>query len=162
MIMDIIVRASSKSALVTWANDLNLRIDDGDGGKRNHPGIRWTWWSGDGKLMTAKGTYDRDGSEITPPTYASGVVAIIRITGDFSFGGEADQLTPDDTDPDKDEQWARSRVARFIKNNGTQDTSDGISYWELNGVRLYEPADVAAFLVTNDVPGHTWQGGNNH
>ena len=152
--------------MATLAETYGLRISDGEGGFRNHPGIRWTWWADNGKLMTAKGTYDADGAELTPPTFAAGVVAILRITSQF-FTEDVDgvktydALTPDEADPDKAEQWARSRVARFVKNNGTPGTAGGISYWELDGVRLYKPADVQAFLVSNDVPGHSWQGGNS-
>jgi hypothetical protein len=35
-----------------------------------------------------------------------------------------------------------------------------VSYYEVDGVRLFKPADVLALLAANDLPGHTWVDGN--
>jgi len=93
------------------------------------------------------------------PMYLTGEVALLRIYDTFF---EDDRLIPDEADPEKEEQWARSKVARYIKNNGTPGTVAGgsIPYYEVDGVRIFRPQDVETWLTTNGLPTHSWLGGN--
>ena len=57
-----------------------------------------------------------------------------------------DPLIPDDADLDKPEQWARSKIARWVRNNGTAGTVEQIPYYEVDGVRLFRPADAMPLI----------------
>ena len=102
----------------------------------------------------------------TPPTYVPGFVALCRIYADFFDTDHitADQELDDDgdhiSDEDRLEQWGRSRVARYIKKNGTAGTALGIAYRELDGGRIFKPEHVMAKLDEWGVPGHEWLGHN--
>ena len=84
-----------------------------------------------------------------------GVVALLRIYGDFFNTDHLDDAVDE-------EQWSRSKVVRYIKNNGTLSDFSGISYYELDGVKIFRPADVNAMLADRGVPGHEWLGGNSY
>ena len=161
--IDIILYAPNKATLLTFAenhppiNPLASRNADNELVIRQ--GVDYCWWAGSGKFMTQVGTYDAEGNEITPPTYLPGVVALMRIYGSFF---ESNILVPDSEDPDKDEQWARSKIAKYIKDNGTPGTMGGIPYYEIDSVRLFRPTDVEEFLANNNIPGHIWVGGNQY
>ena len=116
---------------------------------RIKPGLEFLWWAGSGKFMVQAGTYDQDGNEVTPPQFAPGVVLLLRLHHAFF---DDDRLDP--ADPETAEDWDRSKVARYIKTNGTPGTTAGITYYEMDGVRLYRPADVAAFIAARGLPGH--------
>lgn len=160
--IDLILWANTKAKFANFArtnppaNPLQQQDDEGNWVDRR--GFTWVWWAESGKLMTARGTYDQDGNEVTPPTYLPGFVALVRIHGDFF---NQNILTPDEADPEKDEQWARNKVAQYIKNNGTPGTMGGIPYYEVDGVRMFRPQDVTAYLSANNLPGHEWLGGNS-
>ena len=90
--LDIVLYApGGKSALVAFAkahppaNPLLQERDDGEGGTATvtRPGVDYCWWAGSGQFMTQKGEYDENGDETTPPTFAPGVVALMRIHGEF-------------------------------------------------------------------------------
>jgi len=174
--IDLILRAADKPALAQWAKDKNLiirkgRVVDEDpdsptfgdvleaGEWVNREGFEYCWWAGSGKLMTQAGTYDDEGVELTAPNFLNGVVAIIRIYGGFF---SEDKLEVAGDDPDAQEQFARSKVVRFIKDNGTLGSVGAINYYELDGVRIFRPADVQAFLASNGLAGHEWLGGNSY
>ena len=161
--IDLILWANTKATFATFArnNGLLVQYDTEDGPAwRPREGFEYCWWAGEGKLKTAEGTYDQNGDEITPPSFLPGYVALCRIYGSFF---NTDKLDPDDTDPDKLEQWTRSKVARYIKNNGTPGTVAGgaINYYELDDVRIFRPADVFAWLSARGLPHHEWAGGNS-
>lgn len=157
--IDLILWATDRATLRTFAQNNNLLVQDDEGNWKPRDGLEWDWWGGTGKLMRTQGTYDAEGNELTAPTYIPGEVLLLRIHGDFF---NTDRLEPDEADPDKAEQWARSKVARFIKNNGTPGTVQGVNYYELDGVRIFRAADVQAKLVEWGVPGHEWLGGNSY
>lgn len=160
--IDLILYAPDKATFANFARTNPpanpLQQQDAEGNWFNRPGFDYCWWAGSGKMMTAKGTYDQDGNEITPPTFLPGFVALVRIHGQFF---EDNVLIPDDADPDKLEQWARNRVVQYIKNNGTPGTMGSIPYYEVDGVRMFRPADVKGFLNNKNLPGHEWLGGNS-
>jgi len=161
MAIDLILWASTKADFANFARSHPpanpLQTQDADGNWNDRKGFTWVWWASSGKLMTAKGTYDAEGNELTPPTLLPGFVALVRIHGAF-FDGTRLEPAPDD--PEASEQWARSAVAQYIKNNGTPGTMGSIPYYQIDGVRMFRPADVTAFLAANDLPGHEWLGGN--
>lgn len=165
MSLDIILWAPSKAALAAWAASnppANPLWQDGEA----REGVGYTWWAGSGQFMTAPGVYDGDGIEITPPTFAPGVVALLRLHSSFFSGDvEGDGSRWDYSDPANPvakDQSEYSKAAKWIKNNGTPGTMAGINYWEVGGVRLLKPADVEAFCEANNVPGHIWVGGNTY
>ena len=167
--IDILAHVPDQKTLVAWAekNGLRERVvigrdEDPDSptygepnawGWRTRKGVEWCWWAGSGKLMRSPGTYDDEGNELTAPTYVAGLVAIIRLSGDFF---SQDKL---DAQPDA-EQWARSKVVRYILRNGTVGQTGGIAFVEMDGVRLFRPGDVQAKIAEWGVPGHEWLGGN--
>lgn len=169
--IDIIAHTPDKATLVTWAETHGLRQrhaiawdtdpDSPTYGEetawewRTKPGVEWCWWAGSGKLMRSPGTYDAEGNELTAPVYVAGLVAIIRLSGEF-FG--QDRL---DAEPDA-EQWARSKVIRYIRQNGQLGQTAGIAFVEMDGVRLFRPSDVQAKLADWGVAGHEWLGGNTY
>lgn len=165
--IDLILWASTKAAFATFArnnppaNPLQQQDGTDEQGNPiwvNRPGFQYVWWAGSGKLMTQAGTYDADRNELTPPTYLNGFVALVRISGQFF---DDNRLVPDGADPDKLEQWARSKIAKWVKDNGTPGTMGGIPYYEVSGVRMFRPNDVTAFLASRNLPGHEWLGGNS-
>jgi hypothetical protein len=169
MAIDLILWAPDKATLATFAksnppaNPLMQDVDDGEGGTITvtRDGVSYCWWAGSGKMLTQLGTYDSEGNELTPPQYLTGVVALLRIHSDFF---NQTRLNPDPEDPDAAEQWARSTVAKYIKDNGTPGTVAGgtIPYYELGGIRIFRPTDVEQFLSNNNLPGHIWVGGNSY
>jgi len=161
--LDIILYApGGKADLVAFAKahpPANPLLDD-DGNVR--PGVDYCWWAGSGKFMTAKGEYDQNGDEIVPPSFAPGVVALLRISGSFFENTKlADQEYDEEGTPQL-EQHQRSAVVNYIRNNGTPGTMQGIPYYEIDGVRLLRPQDVEAFVQSRNIPGHIWVGGNSY
>ena len=155
--IDLILWANTKATLATFAQTTGLMVDDGDGGRKVRDGVEWSWWAGSGKLMTAPAVLDQDGNVTTPATFLPGEVLLMRIHGSFA---ESDRLDPDEADPERAEPWRRSKVARFIRNNGTPGTIGTINYYQISGVRIFRSADVMAWLAANNLPGHEWLGGN--
>jgi hypothetical protein len=159
MSLDIILWAPSKAALATWAqtHPANEPLMTADGPRE---GVSYCWWAGDGQFKTQNGTYDQDGNEITPPTFAPGVVALLRLHTSFFDNDKLAERTDDQGNAR--EQWEYSRAAQWIKNNGTPGTMGTVNYYEVDGVRLFRPLDVEAFLAANDLPGHVWVDGNSY
>jgi len=159
MSLDIILWAPSKAALATWAqtHPANEPLMTADGPRE---GVSYCWWAGDGQFKTQNGTYDQDGNEITPPVFASGVVALMKLHSAFFEADKLADQTYDENGVPQLEQWQRSNAAAWIKNNGTPGTTpQGVNYYEVDGVRLFRPDDVLAFLEANNIPGHTWVDG---
>ena len=117
--IDIILQAPNKATMRTFAIARGLLVDDGDGGYTEREGFHWGWWAGSGDFPI---------DNLVPPTLAPGVVALMRIHGGFF---DSDQIT----NPVDNEQWSRSKIARFIKNNGTPGTTAGIPWYELDSVQ---------------------------
>jgi hypothetical protein len=135
---------------------------DAEGNVRE--GVSYCWWADSGKLMTAAGVYDEDGNEITPPTFATGVVALMKLHTSFWDADKIADQSYDENGTPQLEQWQRSAALQYIKNNGTLGSMAGgeINYYELGGIRLFRPADVEAFLAARGLPGHTWVNGNSY
>lgn len=151
MIDIILYSPTGKQAIVAFARNHppgNPLLDSDNNVRR---GVSYCWWGNDGDFMTDPG------DENTPPTFAPGKVALLRINSQFFD----DHLEPAEDDPDREEQWARSKVARYIRNNGTPGTMAGIPYYQIDGVRLLRPSDVQAFIQANNTIGHEWVGGNS-
>ncbi len=159
MSLDIILWAPSKAALATWAQTHPAAdpLMTADGPRE---GVSYCWWAGSGQFMTQNGTYDQDGNEITPPTFAQGVVALLKLHTAFFANDKLTDQTYDENGTPQLEQWQRSKAAQWIKTNGTPGNMGTVNYYEVDGVRLFRPADVEAFLSANDLPGHIWVGGN--
>lgn len=175
--IDLILWGSTKTDFMDFAKSNGLFVRKGDvtdtdpesltfgqvvveGEWVKREGFDYIWWAGSGKLMTKKAVFDAANVVVTEANFLPGYVAIVRIHGDFFAN---DGLTPAEDDPDKAEQWTRSKVARYIKNNGTPGTIAGsVPYYELDGVRIFKASSVQDWLATNSLPGHTWLGGNSY
>jgi hypothetical protein len=139
--IDLILWCNTKAGFVTFAkaHPVGNPIMDADGNTR--PGVRWCWWGGEGKMKSPTGE-------------VPGFVMLMTI-----YRG-------DDVLAASGEQFVKSRVAKYIKDNGTFGTTSAangsIPYYELAGVRIFRPADVTAWLSVNNLPGHEWVGGNQY
>jgi len=167
--LDIILYApTGKAALVQFAKNHPpanpLLQDDGEGGTTTREGVSYCWWAGTGNFMTQKGTYDENGDEITPPTFAPGAVALLRIYGSFFQSTKLADQTYDENGVPQLEQEQRSAIVKYVKDNGTPGTmtADNIPYYEIDGVRLLRPQDVESFMQSRNIPGHIWVGGNSY
>lgn len=117
------------------------------------PGCELAWWGGDGKFMTAAPVLDAQGNVTTPATYMTGFVVVCRLHSSL--------FTNDRIDGAQGEQWARSKVAKWIKGNGTLGQIGGIPCYTVNSVRLFRATDVQGWLDARGLPGHEWFGGNS-
>jgi hypothetical protein len=159
--IDLVLRATSRAALVTWGKTnppgrpLVEEVHDGEGGTRNviRPGLEWSPWGGTGQVMTAAGTYDENGDELTPPTYVPGFVALMRVHSEFFDWDRLDEVP---ADPDDVKEWERSKIAKYIKDNGTPGSLAGgeLPYYELDGVQIFRKKDVDAFLAARGFASH--------
>lgn len=99
---------------------------------------------------------------ISPAETLGGVVLHLRIWKDFF---NSDRIVPDEADPDKEEQWARSKIVQYVKNNGTPDTFDlkgtSIPYYELDGVKFTKPQILYDALDASGGIKHIRMGGMN-
>jgi hypothetical protein len=77
----------------------------------------------------------------------------MRVHGEFF---DWDQLNETPADPDDVKEWERSRIAQYVRNNGTPGTMGGIPYYEVDGVRLFRRKDVDTFTSSNNLPGHVF------
>ena len=162
MTLDLFLYAANKAALVAFAKSnppANPLLDEDNNPRQ---GVMYVWWKETGKFMTQAGTYDAEGEEITPPTYLPGVLLLLRIHASFFDNTKlADQTYDEDGNPQL-EQHQRSAVVKYIKDNGTPGTMGSLPYYELDGVRIFRPADVEAYLAANNLSGHEWVGGNTY
>lgn len=156
-VLDLILWGNTKAAIATFArtNPPGNPLMDADGNVR--PGVDYCWWGGSGQIMKTKAVMDGM-TVVTPATYIPGFAMIMRL---HTVMYEADKLTPAQGET---EQWHRSRVVKYIKDNGvfgrTSAANGNIPYYELSGVRIFRPTDVFAWLDANGLPGHYWVGGN--
>jgi hypothetical protein len=151
--IDLILWCNTKAGFVTFAkaHPVGNPIMDADGNTR--PGVRWCWWGGEGQMMKTKAVYSGT-TLVTPATFIPGFVMLMTI-----YRG-------DDVLAASGEQFVKSRVAKYIKDNGvfgtTSAANGSIPYYELSGVRIFRPADVNTWLAANNLPGHEWVGGNSY
>ena len=161
MSLDLILYGADKATFAAFAknNPPANPLLDSEGNTRE--GVSYCWWGGNGKLMTAPGDYS-DENNIIEPTFLPGVVALLKIHSSFFEDTKLADQTFDNNGAPELEQHQRSSVVKYIKDNGTPGTMAGITYYELDNVRIFRPSDVEAFLAANGVPGHTWVGGNSY
>ena len=161
--IDLVLYAADKATLRTWGETnpagrpLIESIDDGEGGtiKQARPGLEWSWWAGSGQFMTDAGSQTDPETDpgYVAPTYAPGVVLLMRVHGEFF---DWDRLEETPADPDDVKEWERSKIAQYVRNNGTPGTMGGIPYYEVDGVRLFRRKDVDTFTSANNLPGHVF------
>jgi len=151
--IDLALQSASQATIYSLlaARNLAVQVTDEQGMTFYAPtsGIDWCWWADSGKLMTASPVLDKDGNVTTPPTFLSGFVMLLRITD------IRDKLTNGNG-----EQWSRSKVAKYIKDNGVLGTIGGISCYTISNVRMVKASDLFQWLANNNLPGHEWAGGN--
>jgi hypothetical protein len=157
--IDLVIYAPTKGDLRTFAvarGLLETVVEEGVTSYVKAKDFDYCWWAGSGQFMTAKGTYDGEGLQITPPTFVAGVVALLHI------GTTGDAIDPGATE--NPEQWHRSQVAKYVKDNGTLGSffAGAVPYYDVAGVRLMRPSDVTAWLSSEGLPGHEWAGGNTY
>ena len=169
MSLDIILYApGGKADMIAWAKvnpPANPLLDEDDEGNMvTRPGVSFCWWAGSGQFKTANGTYDGEGNEITPPTFAPGAVGLLRIHTILLENTHITDQTYDENGNPQLEQWERNQVAKWIKDNGTPGTMAGgtVPYYEVGTVRLLRPQDAEAFMAANNIAGHVWVGGNSY
>lgn len=149
MSIDLVLWGQTRADFTAFALANGLLIEDAEGNRKQREGFTFSWWNGSGKLMTAPGTYDGEGNELTPPTFAPGEFALIRIYGAFFNQDRIDE-------PADDEAWSRSKVAEYIKTNGTQGSIVGLTYYQFDGVRVFTYASVQQEVLSRGAPGHMW------
>jgi len=137
--IDLILYATTKATILDFAVARGLASSDGQGGYNVRRGIDYFWWAGDGKFRTG------------PSSYLAGFVMLIRIND------ASDTIA----NPADGEQWSRSRIAQYIKNNGTPGTMGSIPYYEVSNVRLFRASDVFSWLAAQGIPANEWFGGNS-
>lgn len=143
MSIDLILWGATRADIRQFGINRGLISIGLDGLDLNREGFTFSWWRGRGKFAI---------DDARPPTEAAGFVALVRIF---------DAFFADDALAEGPEQWQRSKIAKAIQANGTPGTALGsIPYFQWDGVRLFRPADVEAFLAANNAPGHQWLGGN--
>lgn len=54
-------------------------------------------------------------------------------------------------------QWDINTVKQYIKTHGQQGTMAGITYWQLDGCRLFEKDSVTSYLDDNEIEYNDWQ-----
>lgn len=144
--IDLILYCPTKEAMLTMLANRGLVNLDGTP-KRNR--CDYCWWGSDGKFMTATPVYS--GTDlVTAAQFLAGYVMLLRIV-------EASDVIDSPMDG---EQWSRSKITQWVKNNGTFGTMGGIPYYEVVTTRLFRAADVVGWLTAHSLPGHEWLGGN--
>lgn len=150
--IDLILRAGTQQAILDFLVARNLLDADGNPAE----GFQYCWWAGSGKVMSKAAVpnpADPMGPPTTPATFLPGFVMLVRIHGQRAKSDKIDN-------PADNEQHSRSRIAQWIKNNGTPGKTGTINWYDVGGVRLYRYQDVADWLAANGLPGHEWAGGN--
>lgn len=150
--IDLILWSDTKTALNNFAKVHGLLVQDPETQEwATAYGVEWSWWQGSGKMLRSLGTYDAEGVELTPPTFVNGWVILLRLHSTYA---DADKLDPAGPTAEDIPEWDRSKVARFIRNNGTPGTVAGLTYYEIDGVRILRVQDVEAKLAEWGVPSH--------
>lgn len=147
--IDLLVQATTQAQILAAlkARGLAQDVTDAQLGTATVPvpGVAdFVWWQGTGKFLTD-----------APATYLPGFVMLVRIYD------PADAIA----NPADGEQWSRSRVVQYVKNNGTPGTLSisgcaPINYYAIGQFKVTRFADVSACLAAKGLPGHEWAGGN--
>lgn len=122
------------------------------------PGVDYVPWQGSGKFMTAAAVLDAQGNVTTPATYLPGCVMLVRLSGALAA---SDAIVPDPADPNKAEQYARSKFAQKLKTNGTAGSVGGIHYWKIGQFFLTRFQDLTDYAAAHGLSGSEWAGGNS-
>ena len=173
--IDLILWGPNKATFVTFAVNQGLLIEtqeEVEPGvfetvRTKREGFDYCWWAGSGKLMTDRGSQTDPETDpgYVPPTFLNGEVALLRIYGNFFQTDKIDGGPVYDEEGNLlREQHDRSKVAQYIRNNGTPGTVAGgsINYYEVDGIRIFRAKDVQDWLAANNLPGHIWLGGNSY
>ena len=114
------------------------------------PGFDYCWWAGSGNFAITKPVYDSSNpfNVITPATYLPNSVVLTRVDD------PADAIT------EGTEQWQRSVLAKWLKDNGTLGTVGGFPCYTTAGVDMLRASDVFAWVKTQGLASHEWSGGN--
>jgi hypothetical protein len=153
--IDFTLHAPTKPAMDSFYAARGLVKPDGEPAE----GFVSCLWAGTGKMMTTEPIIEPVDpfKELQPATYLNGIVALARF---YDERAEDDLIVPGSTDPDRDRQWARSKLALWFKTNGNAGSTLGIDWYGVSGTRLYDPVTLNVFLATRKLPGHQWAGGN--
>ena len=164
MTITIVAHSDTKANLLAFAQRRGL-VSVVDGEIVNATGFDYTLWGGAGRFMTKAGTYNAEGDELTAPTFYPGVVAILRINEKFRYPAVdedaplGDTITPDEDDPDREEQHTRSRAAQWVR-GGTPGSIGPIQTYTRDDVTFLRYADVVAWCQAKGLPFHQWLEGN--
>lgn len=153
--MDLILRADTRQQMMDAlvANGF-LKVDE-DQNYTTVYGFDYIPWMGSGVLMKQQPQYDVEGNIIQSGVQVPGYFVLARISD------PDDQIIPDENDPNKEEQFARSRFVRDFKANATESiTGDNIRVLSLNGLEIWNPFDLFQRLSEWGVPGHQFGNGN--
>ena len=116
-------------------------------------GFEACWWAGDGRFMLTKPVFGN--GPLNPPTtaatYMAGFVMLARIHSTLEL---ADAIAG------TGELWTRSKVAKWIKDNGVLSSVGGLPCYTVASVRLLRAQDVIAWCAANGMAPHEWAGGN--
>jgi hypothetical protein len=116
-------------------------------------------------VFTGTATVGQSLDVYSGPTFVSGEVLLMRIHGSFfnsdRFTGDTDDEGQTIPESERSESWGKSRIARYVRKNGTEGTTEGIQHFEIDGVRIFRAADVLSLVASWGVPGHEWLGGNS-
>ena len=90
--------------------------------------------------------------------YLDGLVYLVRLSFDVA---DEDQADEDETETG---QAAKSKIVRWAKRNGTVGQTGGgdLDFAEVDGVKIFQPDQVNAWLTNRGLPGHEWLGGNTY
>ncbi len=164
MSIDIVTQSSSLEVLQDFCVKHRLgKMVDGEFTLRK--GLTVAPWNADGRFKTKNATYDGE-TQLTAATYAAGFVAILRFRDDFrirvtkTIDGEQVTVNQSDNLEGSEEQHTRSRIFRYVKNNGVKGKTGTINHWKLDGVKLYRYPDVMAFLDDRGLAKFVRGGGN--
>jgi hypothetical protein len=156
--IDLLVHATTQAQILTALKARGLAQDITDpitSVVTTVPVDNFVWWQESGKVMTAAAVLDGNGNVTAPATYLPGFVLLIRIND------------PNDVvaNPVDGEQTSRSKIAQFIKNNGTPGTLNitgcaPINYYSIGQFKIARFADMKACLTAKGLPGHEFAGGN--
>jgi hypothetical protein len=150
--IDLILQATDRQTLVAFgrANNLLRQVDDE---WELRPGVSFSWWAGSGKMMRSPGEYDEEGNQTIAPTFVPGLIALVRIGGE---AGAEDALNDTPEDESDVKEWERSKIARYIRRNGVQGEVAGLTYFEIDDVRIFRRKDISAKLAEWGVPDHVY------
>ena len=131
MAIDLFFRAETVAALRTVVRSAPFRNIIGDVREPAGPGfiqiagsVDWVFFRPD-RVVVTPAVLDGDGNVITPAVTDSWAWLHLRLTGPAEAADHEDD--PGGTEPDR---WRKSRLKRWIKENGTLRTIRGVRVWQ--------------------------------